>query len=178
MIWSLGRPSQDDLRRAVERDADSSLTYDAIGATLDRTPVAGFANDEWSTALDPGAFERAGDALLSWGAQQGAGMMVWPDQPVHEGLTFALALPMPIGFVIATGRVVWVVRSEDEIGFAYGTLPSHPECGEEAFAVTRDRFDVWAFSRPRDPLARLGRPVARVIQRQANERYLAAMRAV
>jgi uncharacterized protein (UPF0548 family) len=43
----------------------------------------------------------------------------------------------------------------DRYGFAYGTLPAHPEEGEELFLVTRGgddtvRFEITAFSRPHD----------------------------
>ena len=55
-------------------------------------------------------------------------------------------------------------------GFAYGTLPAHPERGEERFLVEWNRADdsVWydllAFSRPGHWLARLGYPYARYEQ--------------
>ena len=66
-------------------------------------------------------------------------------------------------------------------GFAYGTLPSHPEEGEEHFVVTRDgdgavRFDVVAFSRPHDLLTKLGGPIPRRLQARATEHYLEGMR--
>jgi uncharacterized protein (UPF0548 family) len=50
-------------------------------------------------------------------------------------------------------RVVWTVDERRRAGWAYGTLPGHPQCGEEAFVVSRDGSGtVWltvlAFSRP------------------------------
>ena len=64
----------------------------------------------------------------------------------------------------------------DRYGFAYGTLPGHPERGEEAFVVERDKtgavFKIIVFSRPAELLARLGGPVTRRIQRTATKRYL------
>ena len=73
-----------------------------------------------------------------------------------------------------------VVDEADRFGFAYGTLPDHPERGEESFLVVRDergalRFDVCAVSAPTHPLARLAPPVADRIQRSAVRRYLTAM---
>ena len=41
-----------------------------------------------------------------------------------------LALSAPV-------RVVYVIDGPDRRGFAYGTLPGHPESGEEAFLVER-----------------------------------------
>jgi uncharacterized protein (UPF0548 family) len=62
-------------------------------------------------------------------------------------------------------------------------LPGHPESGEEAFAVERDRSDgattvrIEAFSRPAETLSRLGGPLTRLVQRMATDRYLAALSA-
>jgi len=76
--------------------------------------------------------------------------------------------------------VVYVVDEPARAGFAYGTLPAHPEEGEEAFLVHRYdgrvRFEVVAFSKPRHPLARLGAPVTRFLQLRTNNHYLDAMR--
>lgn len=68
----------------------------------------------------------------------------------------------------------------DRVGFAYGTLPGHPECGEQSFVVTRDEtgavwFTIRAFSRPARWFSRLGAPVTRVLQRLATRRYLRAL---
>jgi len=102
---------------------------------------------------------------------------------VHVGDTFALVIRLPAGiYALAAGRVVFVLDDPDRRGFGYGTLPGHPEQGEEAFAVMRrgDRmyFEITAFSRPRHPLARLARPVSRLLQRQTTRRHVAAMHAV
>lgn len=68
----------------------------------------------------------------------------------------------------------------DRAGFAYGTLPGHPESGEEAFVVSRApdgvRFTITAFSRPATWLARLGGPVTLLGQEYFTRRYLRALR--
>jgi uncharacterized protein (UPF0548 family) len=96
------------------------------------------------------------------------------------GLTFALAVPLRVGYVTGAGRVVYVTDQPQEAGFAYGTLPAHPEQGEEAFHLARHGgrlvFAVTAFSRPRHPAARLGGPLTRALQLRANRSYLHAMR--
>jgi uncharacterized protein (UPF0548 family) len=76
-------------------------------------------------------------------------------------------------------RVVDVVDEPDRRGFVYGTLPGHPECGEESFVLERRpdgaiAFTVAAFSRPATLLARIGGPAARGMQRFMTGRYLAA----
>lgn len=77
-------------------------------------------------------------------------------------------------------RVVYVVDGADRKGFAYGTLPGYPECGEESFIVSIDEdgsvaFEVTVFSRPARWFARLGGPVTRLIQRRVTWRYLEAV---
>ena len=92
--------------------------------------------------------------------------------------------------ITSSGPLTWsspragssrVVDEPDRYGFAYGTLPSHPEEGEEHFLVTRAasgtvRFDVVAFSRPHDLLTKLGGPLPPRLQARATRRYLAGMR--
>ena len=78
-------------------------------------------------------------------------------------------------------RVVYVVDEPDRRGFAYGTLPGHPESGEELFCVRYDPAtdavyaEISAFSRPALWWSRIGAPVARVAQRFIGQRYLRAV---
>ena len=77
-------------------------------------------------------------------------------------------------------RIVAVFKEPDLFGFAYGTLPGHPERGEECFVVERrdegTYFSIRAFSTPVDPLARLAGPLGRVVQRRVTRRYIHALR--
>jgi uncharacterized protein (UPF0548 family) len=77
-------------------------------------------------------------------------------------------------------RIVYVVAEGDRVGFAYGTLPGHPESGEEAFVLHRTDdggvdFTVTAFSRHASLLAKVGGPVTRLGQRLMTTRYLHAL---
>jgi uncharacterized protein (UPF0548 family) len=79
--------------------------------------------------------------------------------------------------VVAPCRVVYVTNEPDRFGFAYGTLPGHPERGEEAFHVAKDdsgtvRFEIVAFSRPASAAARLGGPLSRAAQTRTTRRYV------
>ena len=82
--------------------------------------------------------------------------------------------------VVAPVRVVYVVDSADRRGFAYGTLPGHPECGEERFLVSLDVDGTWleirAFSRPGRWFTHLAGPLGRLLQQRATSRYLASVR--
>ena len=103
------------------------------------------------------------------------------DAPLAAGVdVIAVARVGPI-HALAPCRIAYVHDEPDRFGFAYGTLPGHPERGEEAFIVERDAqdlatFSIIAFSRPADLAARLGRPVARAIQQRTTNAYLEALR--
>lgn len=185
VLLSLTPPSAERLERVVAAESTAALTYSAVGATGRGERPAGYRHDSWNVdvgADDGSRFDRCARAVLAWEAQRGAGITVFPDRPVAPDLTFALVLPLPIGYAIATARIVQVVEEETVAGFAYGTLPSHPEEGEEIFLVHRRdgrvSFEVTAFSRPRDPLARLGAPVTRWLQVRTNRTYLGAIRKI
>ena len=95
-------------------------------------------------------------------------------------VTVGSVVVVKIGLFKAPCRVVYVVDEPHVRGFAYGTLPGHPESGEEAFFVTRDAHDqVWlrvrAFSRPGTLWSRLGSPAVRLVQARVTDRYLRAL---
>ena len=83
-----------------------------------------------------------------------------------------------LGPVRAPCRVVSVVDEENRRGFAYGTLPGHPESGEELFAVRYDPADdtvyaeVVAFSRHATWWSKAAGPITSMVQRMMTKRYL------
>jgi len=181
-VFSLTKPSQVALSRLVAQQSDRELTYAEHGATAGEMPP-GYHHDEWEAdlgAFSQATFGRLADQLRHWHVQTGSGLTIFPAGPVRPGLTFALWFRLPGAYATAVGRVVYVTSESDQTGFAYGTLPGHPERGEEAFHLVRegDRllFKVRAFSRPRHPLARLGAPVSRLLQLRMNQAYLKTMR--
>ena len=168
----------------LRSQVSGTLTYDEVGATRDGMPK-GYRHDRRVAVLGQGdgVFERAADGLRRWEAHRGAGMLLRPDVPeLREGATVVQAVTLPVVSAIAACRIVYVVDEADAFGFAYGTLPAHPEQGEEAFTVHRDgngvvTFVITAFSRPRHPLARIGGPLTRRIQLHTTQRYLDALKA-
>jgi uncharacterized protein (UPF0548 family) len=106
---------------------------------------------------------------------------VMPPEYRHDELVVLVVAPFGPLRTIAPCRIVSVVDDETRFGFAYGTLPEHPEQGEEAFVCERSpaggvTFRVRAFSRPHDPLARIGAPISRWVQTRTTRGYLNAMR--
>jgi uncharacterized protein (UPF0548 family) len=154
---------------------DKGLTYAEVGATLGAELPAGYHHlDERRRLGGPEVFGTVGDFVLGWGLQRDAGLRVPTSEPVSEGLDVRLRL----GPITVPVRVVRVLAEPDRRGFVYGTLPGHPEAGEEAFLVERDAGGTWlrvrAFSRPARWYSRLGGPVTSWTQRRYTERYLAA----
>ena len=109
-----------------------------------------------------------------------AGLRVRASGPAdEEGAVVLMRLGVGPLSVRIPCRVVAVVDEPDRRGFSYGTLPGHPECGEEEFVLERRadgglRFRISAYSRPATRLARAGGPVTGAVQRWMTARYLAA----
>ena len=179
MSIRLRRPTRSDLEGLLASCVDESLTYSPVGNSLGGVTPDGLRRHRWSVALPADCFDRASESIRSWEVHRGADLSVLADGPLEVGTNVAMGAPLPVGFVDVTCRVVAVVDEPDRRGFAYGTLPVHPEGGEEAFVIVRDdsgvRFEIEAVSKPRHPLARLVPPVADRLQNQAVQRYLSAM---
>src|SRR5690606_259686 len=99
---------------------------------------------------------------------------------VTPGETATLLIPFLFLRVAAPCRVIYVVDEPRRKGFAYGTLPGHPESGEEAFLVEQtEDGSVWltvrAFSRPADWRWWAVYPVLRMAQAVFTRRYLRAL---
>lgn len=99
---------------------------------------------------------------------------------VAPGSTALLSIPFGPFRVSAPARVVYVVDEPQRRGFAYGTLPGHPEEGEESFIVEQtDDGSVWleisAFSRPANGLWWLVYPVLRASQAFYTRRYFESL---
>lgn len=155
------------------------LTYPEVGATAGTLP-AGYHHLDVTAPIGRGRerFEQAADAVLRWGMQRGAGLRVRTDDDV---VAVDAVVLVRLGLLAAPCRVVYVVDEPDRRGFGYGTLPGHPERGEESFTVRYDPADdtvhaaVRAFSRPTAWWMRAGGPVATLAQRMIAKRYLRAV---
>jgi uncharacterized protein (UPF0548 family) len=133
-------------------------------------------NRTFVLGADERAFERAAEALMTWAMHRHAGLVVAASaDKAQEGVTTIMAFGPAYAGVVIPCRVVWTIEEPDRQGFAYGTLPGHPESGEEAFVV--ERLDgsvtssIRAFSKPGDRLVRAAAGVSRLIQSHATTRY-------
>jgi uncharacterized protein (UPF0548 family) len=155
------------------------LTYTEVGATAGPLPT-GYHHVQKSAVIGRGRrrFDEAAAKGRQWGMLRGAGLRV---EATSEVAAVGSDVIVHLGPLRAPCRVVYVVDVPDRCGFAYGTLPGHPECGEERFAVryepaTEEVFaEVVAFSRHATWWSRLGSPVTSVAQRVITDRYLRAL---
>jgi uncharacterized protein (UPF0548 family) len=160
-----------------------SVSYAEVGATRELTLPTGYHHDARSVSLGRGdnAFQQGQEALRHWVGHRHAGAVLTPADPsLVQGTDLVVMLRRGLIFVLAPCRIVYVTDEADRFGFAYGTLPGHPERGEEAFHIARSgsevSFEITAFSHPAALLARLGSPIARAIQLRVTEAYLEGVR--
>jgi uncharacterized protein (UPF0548 family) len=169
-------------RALATRLAAEPFTYPEVGATRGSLPV-GYDHVRESRRLSSSDFDDVTARLLSWDMHVRAGFEVAAsDVPLREGSVVSLRTRVGPLKVAASCRVVCVVDEPTRRGFAYGTLPGHPESGEESFVV--EQLDdgslvatITAFSRPASFLAKLAGPIGRRLQADATRRYLDAIEA-
>ncbi|MFC3382615.1 DUF1990 family protein [Couchioplanes azureus] len=170
--------------RALARLAAADLTYPQAGATRDDRLPTGYGHVLRDVSIGTGrpAFERAAGGLFGWHMHRGAGLAVTStaDRAATGAIVILRAGWGPLRLTIPC-RVVYTVESYDCRGFAYGTLPGHPERGEEAFLVVLTdagdvRIRIRAFSRPASLLARSGGALTRIVQEYVTDRYVGAAR--
>jgi uncharacterized protein (UPF0548 family) len=162
----------------------AEFPYAEVGATeFDELP-SGYRHVRRHVRLATTDFARVGDAVLRFELQRRVGL-----RPKATAARAAVGVDVigrlglgPVGIAVPC-RVVWVRDDDTTIGFGYGTLPGHPECGEEAFVVTRaDDGAVWldirAFSRPAAWYARLAGPIGWALQSIVTDLYVRAGRSV
>ena len=184
MPLTLSRPSPESLSTMRDRVRDVPPTYAEVGATRDCDLPTGYHHDRYSITLGEGqrALDLGREALIRWEAHRATGAALVPKtQTLAPGETVVVMMRTGPLWVTAPCRIIYVTDEDNRFGFAYGTLPGHPERGEEAFHVAQDSsgavtFDIVAFSRPADWLARVGSPLARWVQKAVTRRYLAGMR--
>ena len=171
-------------RTTLAQLADAPFTYAEVGATREGALPAGYDHvvRDHVVGSGRGDFDRAAAAVFRWTAQRGAGLRIEASGPATTPGTVVL---MTAGFrrlgLDIPCRVVWVVDEPDRRGFGYGTLPGHPESGEESFVVALRPdgtvvYELRAFSRLATPLSRLGGPVSHRVQTLALDQYVRAVR--
>lgn len=158
------------------------FTYSTVGMTAsDRPPPFGFRALRVRVPMETGTFDRAAEALLGW--EMHRAMPLVRVESFTGNAAPGERVVLRLGPWWAPCEVVWTVLEENRVGFGYGTLPGHPESGEESFVLHRApdgtvEFTVFAISRPALRYLRAIGPVTRWAQRLAAHLYARALRAL
>jgi uncharacterized protein (UPF0548 family) len=168
---------------ARDRLEEAALTYTEVGATAGELPAA-YHHLRRRVMIGRGrqALLDAAADIAGWQVQLRAGLAVAASGPTAiPGAVALLGLGVGPVRLSAPCRVVYAVTESRRRGFAYGTLPGHPESGEEAFIVEHHEddtvsFTIKAFSKPSTVIARVAGPAGRVVQNWTTTRYLRSLR--
>jgi uncharacterized protein (UPF0548 family) len=184
-MFLVQRPSRAAIDRFLLDSQELPLSYGPIGIVRGETVRHDL--DEAIVAIGNGKadFERARTALIAWKQFDIGWVETFPrDAPVEVGTVVAVLI-RHFGFWSLNGcRVLYRVGCLDDnarFGFAYGTLTNHAEAGEELFEVFVDPqtddviYRIRATSWPRATLARIGRPIVRVLQARFRRHSVEAM---
>ncbi len=171
------KPSEERIRRFIVSQHTLPFSYPEVGATRQGLPD-GYTIDHNRVKLGTGSevFKRAVASLENWKQfDLGWVRMVPAGTPVEVDAVVAI-LTRHFGFwSLNACRVVYLIDQDGPVrkfGFAYGTLSSHVERGEERFTIewysSDDSvwYDILAFSRPNKLLVRLVFPLTRMLQKR------------
>ncbi|MGY2896122.1 DUF1990 family protein [Deinococcus sp. UYEF24] len=196
-MFFLRRPTPAQALTFLKEQRQQGYTYPDVGESRDGLRPDGYNIDHRKARLGSGeaCFEAARTAMRAWRMFETPWIRLTnPQAPFQVGETLVVQVKHLGFYSLVPDRVVYTIDEPGRFGFAYGTLSGHAEQGEERFLVTHDleedgspnkgdaatggtvRFELFAFSRPRHPLARLGAPAVRLLQRAAAHAYTEAMR--
>lgn len=190
-MFLLRKPNQQIVAQFIASQQGLPFSYAQVGTTQteSREGRGDYTVDHNRARLGDGeqTYERATAALRNWKQFDLGWVSLLPHgMPLKVGTTAAVrARTFGLWSLNAT-RIVYLVDEQQNgiarFGFAYGTLPNHVERGEERFTVELHEdgsvwYDIYAFSRPKHPLARLGYPLTRRLQKRFVRDSLAVMRA-
>lgn len=184
--WSWRQPTEHDVAAFLARQESVAFSYPERGASSRGSP-AGYEVDHNRARLGEGDadFAAACAALRAWRMFPAPWTRIAPpDAPLREGQAVAM-IAHAFGWWLNACRIVYLVDEDVPVrrfGFAYGTLRTHVEQGEERFLVEQLPdgsvwYDLRAFSRPRHPLVKLAKPLARRLQARFVRESQAAMQA-
>ncbi len=183
-MFLVSKPSDIEVLKFIEASARSELSYAEVGATQGNAP-SGYVVDRNHTMIGGGAgsFEKAKTALHHWMMFDIPWVrLYWEDAPIEASQVVAILINHLGFYSLNAARIVYVIDEQNRFGFAYGTLAEHAESGEERFLVEVDPesgdvfYDIFAFSKPKHLLAKMGYPITRRFQKRFAQQSMGAMR--
>lgn len=168
------KPTEKFLLKFHKAQAKLPFSYAAQAATQDLDFPKGYNHDRYKAFLGKGedCWQAAKAALSNWQMFPKAWTRIYPSNaPQTVGQTVVVIIKLGPIYWLNGAKVVYRLDEDRQFGFAYGTLTNHAEEGEELFLVSRDEegqvfFELKAFSLPHHPLAKLGKPVVRRLQKR------------
>jgi uncharacterized protein (UPF0548 family) len=184
-MFRISAPTELDVEEFIAGQRNLPFTYSEVGAT-NTTPPSGYKIDHNRIRLGEGetTYQRAVGAVKNWRQFDLGWVTIVPRGVVVEVGAMVAVKARAFGtWSLNACRVVYVIDEPRRFGFAYGTLPSHVERGEERFLIEwLDDDSVWydilAFSRPQHPLVKLSSPLARRLQKRFARESLIRMTSV
>jgi uncharacterized protein (UPF0548 family) len=188
-MFSLTKPSLTRVREVIAAHSEVPFSYPEVGATR-TNPPSGYTLDHNRVQLGFGedTFTGAVAAIRAWKQFDLGWVQAAPDDtPIKVDAAVAVVARHMGFWSLNVSRIVYVMEEQgavEKFGFAYGTLKSHVERGEERFTVEWNRaddsvwYDILAFSRPNLRLIKLGKPYARWLQKRFAKESLKRMLAV
>lgn len=183
-MFSLKKPSYDELATFLHQHGDAPFTYDEVEATRLGTP-SGYTCGHQRCCLGHGreVFLQAKQNLRDWKMFPSQFVdLVWP-VPFETGRVVATLFRTPFFWTLNPCRIVYsideVIDDVERFGFAYGTVGQHLAAGEERFTVEHNLqddsvwYEVYCFSKADHWLAKAFYPYLRF--QQARFRRLSAM---
>lgn len=185
-MFLLHKPSEEMVSQFIRSQRELAFTYSQTGATQEADAPSGYYVDHNRAKLGTGneIYEKAVAALRTWKQFDLGWVSIVPsDTALTVGAVVAVRAQTFGAWSLNACRIVYEIDEEQPVkrfGFAYGTLPDHVECGEERFIIEQQAdgsvfYDIFAFSRPRQMLVRMGVPIARRLQRRFVRDSIAAM---
>ena len=176
-MFSITRPTEAQINQFIIGQSVTTFSYPHVGATRGELP-AGYIVDHNRVQLGQGreVFSPAKAALRQWQMFQIPWLkLCWPNAPIAVGTTVVVSIHALGLWSLNPCRIIYTIDDTgptDRFGFAYGTLPSHAERGEERFSVEWHHADntVWydllAFSTPNQLFSKIAFPYVRRLQKR------------
>ena len=182
-MFLLRKPSDRQIQDFISAQQHAPFSYSPQGITGE-SPPSHYNVDHNRAQLGAGAqtFNAAVDAIKHWKMFELGWVQLFHEQtPIETGAVVAVLVKHLSFWSLNACRIVYVIDEPERYGFAYGTLAEHAERGEERFTVEWKReddsvwYDILAASQP-GPMAKLGYPYARRLQKQFAEDSKKAMK--
>jgi len=173
-MFCFTKPDRDSFENFITSAGSDAYSYPEIGSTAAELP-RNYTIDRNRCELGFGGstFLWAKKAINNWEMFNIGWIELYDNRaPIVKGRNVALLIEHFGFYSLNAAKIVYTIDEPNCYGFAYGTLTSHGEIGEERFTVDLDKrtnivtYNILAMSRPGHILAKLGYPITRYLQKQ------------